>query len=149
MPFAHLEPPPAPSSLSPLLQRHAVVIHAARCGTLEVLRPDAVAQCVRELCGEVERLALRVLADDRVANDRDEWVRIAVLAEARGFANADSFRRWCRRRKVPLQRVGKVLFARSADIDRVIEAPAQSRAAGEAGVEAVRNAVAQLTGAGR
>jgi hypothetical protein len=42
-----------------------------------------------------------------------------------------------------------VLFARSTDIDRVIEAPAQSRATGEAGVEAVRNAVAQLTGAGR
>jgi hypothetical protein len=143
------DPPPASSSLSPLLSRHAVVIHAARCGTLEVLRPDAVALCVRELCGEVERLALRVLADDRVANDADAWVRIGVLAEARGFATADSFRRWCRRRKVPMQRVGKVLFVRSTDIDRVIEAPAQARDAGDAGVQAVSSAVAQLTGTGR
>lgn len=134
-------------ALSAVLQRHAVVIHAARCGSVEALRTEAVVCCVRELCAEVERLCAKIVRDDAPPGDADAWVRIAVQAEARGFANADSFRRWCRRRKVPMNRVGKVLFVRAADIDRAIEMA--SRIRGSVHDDAVRATVAQLTARGR
>lgn len=144
-------PPSSPvlpsSSPSAVIAQHALVIHAARAGSLEVFRADAVARCVQDLSSEVERLCAKVVRDEAPANDVGAWVRLGVQADSRGFANADSFRRWCRRREVPMRRVGKVLFVRAGDVDAVIDRGAKRRE----GVDksAVDDAVAALTRSGR
>jgi hypothetical protein len=60
------------------------------------------------------------------ALDAPARVLLPVEAKARGFCNALAFRRWCRRRNVPVLRDGKLLWVKRTDVDRALDTLAGS-----------------------
>lgn len=76
--------------------------------------------------------------------DAPAWVLLHAEAHARGFKNALAFRRWLRRRQVPVRRDGHRLWVRRVDVDRAIEGLGQTTS--ETAVNtAVSEAVAAIT----
>ncbi len=75
-------------------------------------------------------------------------VLLAVEARARGFRNALAFRRWCRRRGVPIRADGKLRWVSPAEVDKAIARisadPAPRPNAARAACVAVADAVADL-----
>ena len=54
------------------------------------------------------------------ASTRPAWVLLVEEARARGFRNVLAFRRWCRRRAVPIRADGRKQWVAPADVDRAI-----------------------------
>jgi hypothetical protein len=83
-----------------------------------------------------------------------QWVLLAHEARVRGFRNALAFRRWCRRRGVPIRTDGKLRWVSPAEVDKAVagistEAPPRANGARAERV-AVADAVADLImGGGR
>jgi len=50
------------------------------------------------------------------------WVLLAQEAATRGFRNVLAFRRWCRRRAVPIRADGRKQWVAPTDVDRAIAA---------------------------
>lgn len=79
------------------------------------------------------------------------WVLLAAEGKARGFRNALSFRRWCRRRGVTIRRDGKLLWVSPRDVDRAVEAldaPPPAPPANDVEAQDRAAAVAALMGRG-
>lgn len=55
------------------------------------------------------------------AEARPAWVLIRREAKLRGFKNAISFRRWCRRNKVPVYKTGRLCAVCPAEVDVAIK----------------------------
>lgn len=73
-------------------------------------------------------------ADEQVPRQRPAWVLLSEEARARGFRNVLAFRRWCRRRAVPIRTDGRKQWVAPADVDRAVatispEAPGSDDAA--------------------
>lgn len=79
-----------------------------------------------------------------VVLDAPAWVLLHAEAQARGFKNPLAFRRWLRRRQVPVRRDGHRLWVRREDVDRAIEGLDQEAPAGTVNT-AVSEAVAAIT----
>ena len=56
----------------------------------------------------------------RILADVPTWVLLHVEATARGFRNALSFRRWCRRHGVPIRMDGRKQWVAPRDVDAAI-----------------------------
>lgn len=61
-------------------------------------------------------------AREQALHQRPAWVLIAEEARARGFRNVLAFRRWCRRRAVPIRADGRKQWVAPTDVDRAIAA---------------------------
>ena len=76
------------------------------------------------------------------------WVLLAQEAATRGFRNALAFRRWCRKRKVPIVTEGKFQWVSPAEVDRALDTisayAAPSQPAPPSGDSAVASAVTAL-----
>lgn len=75
--------------------------------------------------------------------DRRAWVLLHAEAQARGFKNALSFRRWCRRHGIPVYKDGKMLWVKRCAVDERLDELASSPSTKST---AVSDAVAALTG---
>lgn len=51
---------------------------------------------------------------------RPAWVLLAVEARSRGFRSTLAFRRWCRRRGVPIRPDGRKQWVAPVDVDRAV-----------------------------
>ncbi len=85
--------------------------------------------------------------------DTQRWVLLVHEARARGFRNALAFRRWCRRRKVPIRADGKFQWVRPAEVDAAVSRLAAGAEASDGtpttADEAVASTVAALMAKGR
>ncbi len=76
------------------------------------------------------------------------WVLLAQEALTRGFRNALAFRRWCRKRNVPIVTEGKFQWVSPAEVDRALDAISShappSEPAPPSGEAAVASAVTTL-----
>lgn len=69
---------------------------------------------------------------------RPSWVLLREEARVRGFRNALSFRRWCRRRGVPIRSDGRKQWVATIDVDHAVAAvPAEAHPSIEAGTDDV------------
>lgn len=79
---------------------------------------------------------------------RPAWVLLAVEARSRGFRSTLAFRRWCRRRGVPIRPDGRKQWVAPADVDRAVATispeTTPSEDAATAGVDPVALAVDAL-----
>ncbi len=62
---------------------------------------------------------------------RPAWVLLAVEARSRGFRSALAFRRWCRRRGVPIRPDGRKQWVAPVDVDRAVATIAPETTASE------------------
>ena len=79
---------------------------------------------------------------------RPAWVLLKHEAAARGFRNALSFRRWCKRNGVPVTKTGRLETVCPADVDAAVlgAGPAAARAPEPPSNDNVDRAFALLTG---
>ncbi len=62
---------------------------------------------------------------------RPAWVLLAVEARSRGFRSTLAFRRWCRRRGVPIRPDGRKQWVAPVDVDRAVATIAPETTASE------------------
>ena len=86
------------------------------------------------------------IAPSPLGGPAPRWVLLAQEAATRGFRNVLAFRRWCRRRGVPIRLDGRKQWVSPVDVDRAISMlPAEVSAPAPGCVDlAVKDAVSAL-----
>jgi hypothetical protein len=84
----------------------------ARIGTPSEERSSFAESAPRMVTGEAEQAHARA--------EVPAWVLLHVEARTRGFRSALAFRRWCRRRGVPIRPDGRKQWVAPQDVDRAV-----------------------------